>query len=100
MWNFLCEDSNTMNLPKLVILPTLKARKISDKQAILTQKLIDGIVEYQKYWSGSIVTLIEEDFALSNNLDDVTVEIDELPFRWKLLISTRFKPIQNFKAHL
>ena len=57
-----------MNPLKLVLLPSLKVKKVSNHQIIITQKFIDGVIEYQKYWSGSIVVFVEEDDALNNNL--------------------------------
>ncbi|VXD23480.1 Glycosyl transferase group 1 [Planktothrix serta PCC 8927] len=65
---------------KLVLLPGLKVKKASNHQMIITQKFIDGVFEYQKYWPGSIVVLIEEDEGLNKNLDNRLINVDELPF--------------------
>ncbi|MEB3120324.1 MAG: glycosyltransferase [Snowella sp.] len=81
-----------MNLKKLVILPSLKAKKISDTQIILSQKFIDGMRIYQEYWSGTITLLIEEDQSLNDNLDNVSVDIKSLPFKVEIIA---FKAIQE-----
>ncbi len=74
-----------MNPLKLVLLPSLKAKKVSNHQIIITQKFIDGVFEYQKYWSGSIVVILEEDDALNNNLDNRLINVDELPFKIEII---------------
>lgn len=74
-----------MSLKKLVILPNLTAKKVSENQIILTRKFIDGISEYFKYWSGEIVVLIEEDFDLSSNLDCESIDVDKLKFRLEIV---------------
>jgi colanic acid/amylovoran biosynthesis glycosyltransferase len=84
-----------MNLPTLGLLPNLKAKKISDKQVIITQKFIDGVSEYQKYWLGRVVVFIEEDNAISSNLDNSSINIDELPFRLEIV---DFSTIHNHPA--
>lgn len=70
-----------MNSCQLILLPALKAKKVSDNQLIITQKFIDGVLEYQKYWPGSIKVLIEEENILTNNLDNIVVNINLLPFK-------------------
>jgi len=74
-----------MNTSKLVLLPSLKVKKISDYQIVITQKFIDGIIEYQKYWSGLIVVYMEEDDTLNNNLDNILININELPFKIEII---------------
>jgi glycosyltransferase involved in cell wall biosynthesis len=74
------KERNTMDSPTLVILPALKVKKLSHDSIVLTQKFIDGIREYQKYWPGNLIVLIEEDPNLSNNLDNVAFNIQDLPF--------------------
>jgi glycosyltransferase involved in cell wall biosynthesis len=74
-----------MNLQKLVILPSLKAKKISDTQIILSQKFIDGMRIYQEYWSGTITLLIEEDPSLNDNLDNISVDVKDLPFQVEII---------------
>jgi len=74
-----------MGLPYLLLLPALKAPRVSPQEIILTQKFIDGVLEYQKYWSGSVLVWMEEDSSPSSNLDNVTVRLAELPFQVQLV---------------
>ncbi len=74
-----------MSTRTLVLLPSLAAKKVSDTQIIITQKFLDGVHEYLKYWPGKLVVLIEEDSNLSDNLDNVTVDINQLPFLIKMV---------------
>lgn len=41
-----------MNLCTLILLPSLGAKKVSDTKIIITQKFLDGVIEYLKYWPG------------------------------------------------
>jgi colanic acid/amylovoran biosynthesis glycosyltransferase len=70
-----------MNSLTLAILPGLKAKKISDDQIIITQKFLDGILEYQKYWPGSIVVFLEEEPDISDQLDNISVNTKEISFQ-------------------
>jgi colanic acid/amylovoran biosynthesis glycosyltransferase len=70
---------------KLVLLPGLKAKKISFNEIVITRKFLDGVNEYQKYWGGEIQVLLEEDIFISNNLDNITVNINNLPFQIGIL---------------
>jgi glycosyltransferase involved in cell wall biosynthesis len=70
-----------MSQPTLVLLPGLRAKKVSDRQIIITQKFLEGVMEYQKYWLGRIVVLLEEDPHLNDNLDHVLVDVNELPYQ-------------------
>lgn len=69
------------NPKKMAILSPIKVNKVSQSQIILTQKFIDGILQYQNYWPHQIVVFFEEDKELSSNLDNVVVNIDHLPFQ-------------------
>ncbi|MGL5133337.1 MAG: glycosyltransferase [Planktothrix sp.] len=66
---------------KLVLIPTLKVKKVSNHQVILSQKFIDGVLEYQKYWSGLITVFIEEDNTLNNDLSNTLIDINKMPFK-------------------
>ncbi len=74
-----------MSTRTLVLLPSLAAKKVSDTQIIITRKFLDGVHEYLKYWPGKLVVLIEEDPNLSDNLDNVTIDINRLPFLIKMV---------------
>lgn len=69
---------------KLVLLPSLKAKLIPGDQIVITQKFLDGVNEYKKYWEGEIEVIFEEDISVSNNLDNITVNIDKLPFNVRI----------------
>jgi glycosyltransferase involved in cell wall biosynthesis len=81
-----------MSLQKLVILPSLKAKKISGTQIILPQKFIDGMLIYKEYWSGTITLLIEEEPSLNDNLDNILIDIKDLPFQVEII---NFETIQE-----
>lgn len=66
---------------KLVLLPGLKAKKISADRIVITKKFLEGVNEYQKYWEEEIQIIFEEDISVSNNLDNITVNIHQLPFQ-------------------
>ena len=70
-----------MKPSKLVIIPSLKAQRVSENEVVITRKFLDGILEYQKYWPGSIVVWMEPADGPSNNLDNVTICLDEVPFQ-------------------
>lgn len=70
---------------KLILLPSLKARKISDNQIIITQKLLDGINKFQKYWAATIEVILEEDKLVSDNLDNISIHVDQLSFSVRIL---------------
>lgn len=74
-----------MGSPPLVLVSPLKAKRLSERQIILTRKFVDGVLEYQQYWSGPVVVLAEENASLSPNLDNVAVEVAELPFKVALV---------------
>lgn len=74
-----------MNLPTLILLPSLCAKRVSDTQMIITQKFLDGVLEYLKYWPSKLVVMLEEDVNLSNNLDNVIVDVSQLPFQIRLV---------------
>jgi colanic acid/amylovoran biosynthesis glycosyltransferase len=70
-----------MNSLKLAILPGLKTKKISNDRVIITQKFLDGVLEYQKYWPGSIAVFLEEDLSTSDHLDNILVDTKDLSFQ-------------------
>ena len=70
---------------KLILLPGLKAKKKSDNQITITQKFLDGVNEFQKYWGGTIEVILEEDSLASDNLDNITVSDNKLPFKISVL---------------
>ena len=69
----------------LVITPAIKAIAKSNGKVIVTKKFIDGIIEYQKYWDGSVTVLIEDTSSASENLDNVEVAPGDLPFKLEVI---------------
>jgi len=69
----------------LAILSGLQVERGSDGRVVITQKFIDGICEYQKYWRGRILVFMEERQTPTNNLDRISHEIGNLPFELKLV---------------
>jgi colanic acid/amylovoran biosynthesis glycosyltransferase len=82
---------------KLAIFSPLKAKKIAENQIILTQKFIGGVLQYQNYWPHQIVVFFEEDKDLSSNLDNVDVDIDQLPFQVEITNFDRIDKNQAFR---
>ncbi|MBL1208995.1 hypothetical protein [Geminocystis sp. GBBB08] len=66
-----------LNLPtyNLVIISSLKVKKLSDSKITITKKFLDGITAYQKYFSGSITVIMESTNDKTTNLDDIIVNI-------------------------
>jgi colanic acid/amylovoran biosynthesis glycosyltransferase len=81
-----------MNSLKLAILPGSKSKKISDNQIIITQKFLDGVLEYQKYWPGSIIVFLEEDLSISDHLDNILIDTKDLSFQ---IIVENFETLQE-----
>ena len=79
------DTSIHMGKLKLVLLPSLKAKKLSDSQIIITKKLLEGINEYQKYWVGEIEVILEEDRSVLDNLDNITINVNQLSFSVRIL---------------
>ena len=65
----------------LAVLPELRIGFGPKGTIILTQKFIDGMVEYLKYWDGSAVAIMEPTDKPSWNLDEVEVDPARLPFQ-------------------
>lgn len=74
-----------MNSNTLILLPSLVAKKVSDSQIIVTQKFLDGVLEFLKYWPGKLLVLLEEDSSLTNNLDNVTIDVNQQPFEIRVI---------------
>lgn len=72
----------------LVVAPSLGAGIGQPGKIRLTGKFVSGMQLYVKLWEGPVIVLIEPDTnERSGNLDDVWVDLDELPFQ---LVVARF----------
>lgn len=70
-----------INMPNLAIFTSLCAAPGQrDGTFILTNKFIEGVMEYVKSWPGTVSVMVECDHRMNNNLDHVEVHPDELPF--------------------
>ncbi len=69
----------------LAVLPELRVGFGPNGTIILTQKFIDGMVEYLKYWDGSAVAIMEPTDKPSWNLDEVAVDPARLPFQVEVI---------------
>jgi colanic acid/amylovoran biosynthesis glycosyltransferase len=65
---------------KLLVLPSLKAATQGDGRIVVTEKFLDGMREYAKWWDGPVATILEPASDVSNNLDNVLVSPASLPF--------------------
>ena len=69
----------------LAVLPELKV-KIGLKGTItLTQKFIDGMLEYLKYWDGPVTAYMQPTEERSWNLDEVEIDRARLPFKVEVI---------------
>lgn len=74
--------SNHLNL---TILSGLRAKTLPNGQVLITQKFLDGVLQYKNLWPGSITVLMEINPQEDNNLDKIAVRYDELPFKLELI---------------
>jgi colanic acid/amylovoran biosynthesis glycosyltransferase len=70
----------TSPFDELVVLPSLLAQRGPKGGLILTQKYINGVAEYAKYWPGRVSTLVRVNNSTSSDLDHVEVMPGQLPF--------------------
>ena len=82
--NITCNAKMSNNL-NLTILPSLQAKTLSNKQILIAQKFLDGVLKYVSLWPGSITVLMEENTQKDNNLDNINVRRDELPFKLEII---------------
>jgi len=69
----------------LAVLPELRV-KIGLKGTItLTQKFIDGMREYLKYWDGPVTACMQPTEERSWNLDEVEIDRARLPFKVEVI---------------
>lgn len=63
-----------ISTPVLVLLPSLLACKHDDGRYYLTQKFIEGVYQFQKYWPGQVLVLMESSPEPDVNLDSVPLD--------------------------
>jgi len=86
-----------MNSLTLSVLPSLKTKRISEGQIVLTQKFIDGMLEYQNYWHDKIKVFIEEDSTITDDLDNIIIDINQLPFEIKIVDFNKIQENREFQ---
>lgn len=78
----------------LVILPAIPAKRLSASTFIITQKFVEGLVEYAKRWQGKLHVILEEGEHIYNNLDNIEIDLARPPFPMSLV-----KSYQDLKNH-
>lgn len=74
-----------MNSTTLVILPDLKAKRIDGDRFVVTEKFYDGVLEFTKYWPGPVSVFMESSQGMTDNLDNIEIRSDDIPFEMGLL---------------
>lgn len=92
------EGAGAAQAMTLLVLPQLRVHVADDGRVTLTQKFISGMAEYVKLWPGSVSVLVEASETVSSNLDNVTLNPDELPFKIKVCDFTDVASMQNHFA--
>lgn len=69
----------------LLVLPSLKAPVLDDGRVVLTQKFLDGMAEYVRYWEGPVAAIVEPAETVSDNLDNTAVAAAAQPFGLEVL---------------
>jgi glycosyltransferase involved in cell wall biosynthesis len=69
----------------LKIVPSLRARKLADGRIMLTQKFVEGLNEFHRFWGGPVEVYMESSEGQYDNLDELSVSPDEFPFRVRVL---------------
>lgn len=72
--------SASRNGPTLLLLPALEANAGANGTFILTRKFIEGVREYAKLWPGRVSVAIQRASGPADNLDQVAVHPNDLPF--------------------
>jgi glycosyltransferase involved in cell wall biosynthesis len=73
------------NPSTLMIVPSLRARSLPDGRIVLTQKFIEGVNEFDRFWDGPVEVYLECSDGQYDNLDELPVMPEDLPFRVHIL---------------
>jgi hypothetical protein len=71
--------------PHLTMLPSLPVRIDADGKLNITKKFLDGINEDLHLWPGRIRVLMQETAQVTDNLDNVKVRPQDLPFELRVI---------------
>jgi colanic acid/amylovoran biosynthesis glycosyltransferase len=69
----------------LTLVPSLRARRLPDGRVRLTQKFIDGVNQFQRFWDGPVAVYMGQVENDTDDLDLVNVWPKDLPFRLEVL---------------
>lgn len=69
----------------LKLVPSLRARQLSDGRIVLTRKFIDGVSQFHRQWGGPVDVYLGRCKTQYANLDELAVAPDQFPFRIHLL---------------
>jgi colanic acid/amylovoran biosynthesis glycosyltransferase len=69
----------------LKLVPSLRARQLSNGRIVLTQKFIEGVSQFHSLWAGPVDVYLEKCEAQYANLDEMAVAPEQFPFRIHLL---------------
>ena len=74
-----------MSSTTLMILPDLMTKKINNDRFVVTEKFYDGVLEFVKYWPGPVSVFMESSPGMTDNLDNIEIRSDKVPFHMGLL---------------
>jgi glycosyltransferase involved in cell wall biosynthesis len=74
-----------MGSTTLMILPDLKTKRIDGDRFVVTEKFNDGVLEFVKYWPGPVAVFMEPSPGMTDNLDNIEIHSDKVPFHMGLL---------------
>lgn len=69
----------------LSLLPNLRMTTLPNGRVMVTQKFVDGVLEYVRRWPGSVTVYAEVEAAPTDNLDNIAMKPNELPFGLRLV---------------
>lgn len=80
-----CEVAENTSHPssvvgELLVVPPLTAHRAPSGNLVLTQKFIDGMVEYARWWPGAVTTCVHVTEQPDNSLDHVEIDPSQIPF--------------------
>jgi colanic acid/amylovoran biosynthesis glycosyltransferase len=65
----------------LIVASPLKAVPRPNRKIVLTTKFVDGLALYRDFWNGPITLACEPAERVSDNLDNIEIDLDTAPFK-------------------
>jgi len=81
----------------LTIISVIPIYILPNNEVSIDRKFFEGIVEYLKYWSGSITILMQKQIKTQKNALEVTLRLEELPFNIQIIDSIEEINLNAFK---